>query len=187
MQSRAPVLQRFGRDQSGVAAVEMALTLPFLLLLFFGVVNMADYIASRSRIATATALVADLVARHDAVISRRDIDDYFVAAGLSLGASGSNQVRIEVRALRKSGGELATTPRWSRGWGGSQCPAPDLQSLSGVIENERDIIVTLSCMSYTPPVASFLGGDILGFASTTIIHQMAAVPRESVTLSCNDC
>ena len=187
MQSRGLALQRFGRDQSGVAAVEMALTLPFLLLLFFGVINVADYIASRSRVATATALVADLVARHDADNSRRDIDDYFVAAGLSLGSRDSNQVRIEVQALRKSGGELAAAPRWSRGWGSNQCPAPDLQSLSGVIENERDIIVTIACMTYAPPVASFLGADILGFASTTISQQIAAVPRESITLSCNDC
>jgi hypothetical protein len=97
---------------------------------------------------------------------------------------------MEVQALRKSGGELAAAPRWSRGWragGGSQCPAPDLQSLAGVIENGRDIIVTVSCMTYQPPLASFLGSEILGFASTTINQQVATVPRKSPTLSCNDC
>lgn len=180
-------LQHFRRDQSGAAAVETALTLPFLLLLFFGIVNVADYIASQRRLATATALVGDLVARNDAVVSRRDIDDYFVAARLTLGTRALENVSIDVRALRKSGGVLAAAPRWSRSWGSGQCPAPDLASLPDVIENERDIILTVACTGYTPPVVSFLGSNILGFASTTLSEEVAAVPRQSATLSCNDC
>ncbi|MFM8747112.1 MAG: TadE/TadG family type IV pilus assembly protein [Aestuariivirga sp.] len=187
MRSRWAALGRFPRDQSGAAAVEMALTLPFLLLLFLGVVNVADYLASQRRLATATALVADLVARNDTIVSRQDIDDYFVAAGLLLGPGQAQDMRIDVRALRKSGGVLSATPRWSRGSGSRQCPDPDLASLSDVIENQRDIIVTVACMTYAPPVAAFLGRSILGFASITLSEEVAAVPRQSARLSCNDC
>jgi Flp pilus assembly protein TadG len=184
---RRPASHDFSRDQSGVAAVELAITLPFLLLLFFGLINVADYMSRKSRLATATALVGDLVARNDAVVSRRDIEDYFTAAGLLLGAAPGSGVTIDVRALRKTGGVLADTPQWSRSWGGGACAPSGLKPLQDATGDGHDIIVAVSCMTYEPPVASFLGTDILGFASSTLRQQMAMAPHRSATLSCNDC
>jgi hypothetical protein len=180
-------LRRLAADQSGVAAVETAITVPFLLLLFFGVVNVADYVSSLNRLYKATALVGDLVARNDAVITSADLEDYFIAATLSLGVRSPERFRIEVQALTKSDGVLAAAPRWSRGWGRGECGPAGVPSLADAIPDGRDIILTVACMDYAPPVASFLGNNMLGFAAITMRQQVAMIPHQSATLSCNDC
>jgi hypothetical protein len=55
------------RDQRGVAALEMAITLPFLLTLMLGVLEISNFVLATQRTEKMAYTVADLVSQNDAV------------------------------------------------------------------------------------------------------------------------
>lgn len=73
-------LRRFGRDARGVAAVEFALILPLLLLLYFGTVEASSLYVVDRRVATVSSTMADLVSRENGCIGEDTLSSYFAAA-----------------------------------------------------------------------------------------------------------
>jgi Flp pilus assembly protein TadG len=182
---RNSAVRRFGADQSGVAAIEAAITFPILILLFFGVVNVADYVATLNRIVTASNLTGDLVARNDGTVTSSAIDDYFTGAGLAIRPLDPDNVRMSVSAYRKSGEVM--TEQWTHSSaGGDECNV-DTSALSSLVSEGQDVIVSVACTNYAPPVVTFMGANILGFTSITITEQMALRPRISDTIACSGC
>lgn len=56
-------LARFGRARDGLAAVEFAMVLPLLLLLYLGTTDVAGYVSNFRKVTLAARTVADLVSR----------------------------------------------------------------------------------------------------------------------------
>lgn len=76
-------LAQFARDARGVAAVEFALILPILLLLYLGTVEASSLITVDRRINTISGTVGDLVSRwnpDDEEIPLSTLNDYFKAS-----------------------------------------------------------------------------------------------------------
>ncbi|HLH98307.1 MAG TPA: TadE/TadG family type IV pilus assembly protein [Xanthobacteraceae bacterium] len=68
--SSVPLLQRlrdFARGQNGMAAVEFAVTLPFLLTAYLGGVELGDGVAIDRKVAITTRAVADLASRYTTI------------------------------------------------------------------------------------------------------------------------
>lgn len=89
MQKRHPFailrrkLRRFLGDGKGVAAVEFALILPPLLVLYVGSIEASSLITVDRRVQIISGTVGDLVARWDpdaGAIPQATLDDYFTAA-----------------------------------------------------------------------------------------------------------
>ena len=59
---------RLASDERGVAAVEFALILPFLLLLFLGTIEASSLITVDRRVNVISGTVGDLVARTDPTV-----------------------------------------------------------------------------------------------------------------------
>ena len=57
------LLGRFGKAREGAAAVEFALILPFMLMLYAGSIELSDLINVDRRITVISSTVGDLVAR----------------------------------------------------------------------------------------------------------------------------
>ena len=69
------------KAREGVAAVEFALILPFMLLLYVGSIELSDLINVDRRVTVIAGTVGDLVARNDGGITPgRRSTDYFNAA-----------------------------------------------------------------------------------------------------------
>jgi Flp pilus assembly protein TadG len=181
-------LARLARDQSGVAAIEAALTFPMLILLFLGIVNVADYANNLNKVVTASALVGDLVSRNDTTVTSAAITDYFEAAELAIWPIDIDNVRLQVAAYRKTSGTINSKPQWTvSSNGGEACDTVDTTQLTDLVDNGQDVIVSVACTEYVPPVVSFMWGNILGFSSITIREQMAMRPRISSTIGCTGC
>ena len=60
-------LKRLARDASGVAAVEFALVLPVLMLLYLGSVEVARYVLINHKVEKATSTVADVVSQAESM------------------------------------------------------------------------------------------------------------------------
>jgi Flp pilus assembly protein TadG len=69
MSCRSFRLQEFCKDSDAVAAVEFAIVLPFMLLLYIGGIELANGMAISVKVTDTTHTVADLVSQNKCVTS----------------------------------------------------------------------------------------------------------------------
>ena len=84
---RRPLAARFWRDRRGVAAVELAIMLPFLLVLLLGTWEVGRAILLQTRIGASAAQLGGLVTR-EATLTRATLQDLFQAAPAFAGNGG---------------------------------------------------------------------------------------------------
>ncbi len=182
-------LFRFRKDQRGVAALEIAFIMPFLLFLYFGLVDLTAMISLNRKVTYAASAVADLVTQNDGTVNASgsdSLDDYFNAAALVMRPTPIANVRIQVYGYRNVAG--AVNQIWSRNsTGGSVCAAPSTAGMANLMTDGNDIVVAVVCTTYTPFVATFLGKQVLGATTFPMSEQIALRPRQSATLNCSGC
>jgi Flp pilus assembly protein TadG len=114
------VLRRFGRSTEGAAAVEFALILPFLLLLYVGSIEASSLITVDRRVNVISGTVGDLVSRWDSgegAIPNATLTDYFRASEgiiFPYADSGLEQV-VSFLKIENNG---TTAVVWSCGYNG---------------------------------------------------------------------
>lgn len=179
--------RRFASDMRGFAAIEMAFILPFLLLLFFGLVDLTSLISLNRKVTYSSSVVADLVTQNNNTVTASDITDYFNAASMIMSPTPVSNVRVEVYQFHKSGSSI--TSEWNKkSTGGVSCgAAPSTAGMADLMTDGNDLIVARVCTSFTPYVATFLGDNILGATSFNIEEEIALRPRQSSTLACSGC
>lgn len=113
MRNLRSVIARFGAACEAVAAVEFALVLPIMLVLYIGSVEASTMISMDRRVQAVTGSLGDLVARSNATISTATLKNYFRAAeGIMVPYSSANLVQVVTSVYVKSDG--TTTVIWSR-------------------------------------------------------------------------
>jgi Flp pilus assembly protein TadG len=179
-------LNRFRKDVRGVAAIEMAFIMPFLLFLYFGLIDLTAMISFNRKITYSASVVADLVTQNSTTVTASAMNDYFDAVELVMSPTSLDDVRIDIYQYRNISGTI--TNQWKKSsTGGTACAAPNTTGMSDLMTDSNDLIVTVVCMNYSPYVASFLGKAILGATSFTLSEQIALRPRQSTTLACTGC
>ena len=73
--------RRYRADKRGVAAIEFALILPIMFVMFVGAVELSQAITVDRRVTQAASSVADLVARKEKSISTTEISDIMKIGG----------------------------------------------------------------------------------------------------------
>jgi Flp pilus assembly protein TadG len=186
MMTMIETLIRLRKDQSGIAALEVAFIMPFLLFLYFGLVDLTAMISLNRKVTYASSVVADLVTQNDATVTSANIDDYFEAAKLVMKPTPIDNIRIEIYQYRNVSGTI--TNQWSRKSStGTNCTAPDTSGMTNLMTDGNDLIVAVLCTQYSPYIATFLGQHVLGATSFTMTEQIALRPRQSATLACSGC
>ena len=94
--------RRWGRDTSGMAAIEFAMIVPIMAVMFIGAVELSQAIIVDRRVTAIAATTADLVARAETQISQSDITDIMRASSFILAPYPRNQLQIVVRELQSS-------------------------------------------------------------------------------------
>ncbi len=179
-------LNRFRKDVRGVAAIEMAFIMPFLLFLYFGLIDLTAMISFNRKITYSASVVADLVTQNSTTVTASAMNDYFDAVELVMSPTSLDEVRIDIYQYRNISGTI--TNQWKKSsTGGTACAAPNTTGMSDLMTDSNDLIVTVVCMNYSPYVASFLGKTILGATSFNLSEQIALRPRQSTTLACTGC
>lgn len=115
------LLKRFLRNDQGVAAVEFALILPFLLLLYLGSIEASSLFTVDRRVDVISTTVADLVARwnpNQGAITQADLGDYFRAAEGIIAPYATTNLSQLVSVLEVDGDGEATVV-WSCGFNGA--------------------------------------------------------------------
>lgn len=78
--NRAAAPRRFVGSEKGAAAVEFALILPIMLLVYVGTVEASALISMDRKVQSAAGALGDLVARANQTITAAELTDYFQAA-----------------------------------------------------------------------------------------------------------
>lgn len=155
---------RFRRNDSGAAAVEFALILPFLILLYMGSIEASALFTVDRRVEVIAATNADLLARwnpNTGTIPSNTVRDYFRAAEGIITPYATTGLK-QVVSFLNVGADGTARVAWSCGWnGGTRLPNNQVYPLN--VQMKR--LVTGATLQ---PNGSLTGGKS-GFliASTT--------------------
>lgn len=168
----------FYRSGDGVAGLEFALILPFMLLFYVGLIDLTGALAVSRKVDYAASVVADLVAQHNATIATADVAAYRNAAILAMRPTPAAG-RVQVYHVRAT-----TVTAWGSSGGGAACVAPTAASVSTQMTDGNDVIVAVVCTTFTPIIPTFLGKTILGMLTIRMSETIAFRPRQSKLLAC---
>lgn len=113
------LFRKFVRRQNGVAAVEFALIVPVMLLVYLGCSEAAALLTADRKVQSVAGAVGDLVARSNKIITEAQITDYFAAARNIMVPYDPNGLIQTVTAVAVSNSGKATVT-WSVRYAGGK-------------------------------------------------------------------
>ena len=174
------ILRHFGfyRSESGTTAIEGALILPFIFLLFMGLQDFTALVSFNRKITSTAAMMSDTIAQYPNTITRQSVTDIFNAVGLIMQPTQDTLVRVNVYGYTLNG----TTPtlKWKvTNAKGPTCTTPDTSNFTNLMAAGNDLVVSVSCFNFTPYFA-----NVLGVGSFLLNQSITSRPRASTTLNC---
>jgi Flp pilus assembly protein TadG len=170
--------------QRGVVAIEMAFIGPFMLLLYFGLLDMTNFMTENRKTIAIAGSIGDLVGQHRRSVLLSDITDYLRVGNMIMKPDTDGDVRITVTTYRNVGS--VPTPIWSRNNGkGVACtntvPAAEILAL---MELNNDVVVTQVCTKIR-----LFSGKLLAFyrpdkSDFDVENFVMVRPRVALTLEC---
>jgi len=148
----------FRNGESGVAAVEFALILPIMLMLYIGMVEGSALISMDRKVQTVSGAVGDLVARSNGTLSTSTLDNYVKIAGGIMTPYPSDQLVQIVTQVKVDTAGKATVD-WSRRYVGEAAQTTGAHVKGAVfalpaevvaIATGEYVIVTESGLAYSP-------------------------------------
>ena len=177
------ILSRFCKSDKGSAAIESAFVLPLILLLFLSLQDFTLMVSLNRKVTATTSMVDDTISQYPTTITRAAVTDIFNSVALIMQPTPASQVRVNVFGYYLNNG--APKLRWQVTNGtGPTCTVPDTSNFANLMASGNDLIVSVSCMTYAPVIASFMGNSILGGTSFLLNQSIALRPRGSLTLNC---
>ncbi|MFW0777334.1 MAG: TadE/TadG family type IV pilus assembly protein [Rickettsiales bacterium] len=154
-------LHNFKRDQGGLAYLEFAVTLPFLLVLFMGSVEVTRFIIAAQKVEKSASTISDVVAQSE-TISVAQLDQLIAAVGevmqpFEFGTDGY----VIITSVSKNEGSPALV-NWQYKGGGSWTqssqvggPGSTANLPNGLTLNNKDtVIVAEVYFNYSPMMAN---------------------------------
>jgi len=177
---------RFARQEDGVAAIEMAIIFPVMLIMFFGLIDLTALLSDSRRVSYAANVVGDDVIRLETPTTANDVADSFAAAEIMMRAAQAGPARVEIYAYRRSAG--LPVLRWDLDNGvGVPCGAPSQAGLGGLMTAGNDLVITVVCVTHEPIITTIIGKNILGKTEFTLREQIVMRPRAGNNLECPNC
>jgi Flp pilus assembly protein TadG len=100
--------------EAGTAAVEFALVLPIMLMLYIGFIEVSALISVDRKLQSAAGALGDLVARSDSTITAATLTDYFQAASGIMTPHPTEELRQVVTLAKVSADGTTACVEWSR-------------------------------------------------------------------------
>ena len=168
-------------DQRGVAAVEFALLVPILLMLYFGVAELTQGLMTQQRAAHAASTIGDLTAQ-STTIDQAEITDIFAMGNTVMYpySTTSLQMRLSSLVADKNGN---VTVAWSEGQGMTALAKG--AAVSGlpknVINANESVIMAETQYTYTSVFGQIMPTPVV------FTEKYYLRPRASISVTCSDC
>ncbi len=174
-------VNRLAGDSRGVAAVEFALLLPILMLLYFGSVELTQGMMTQQRANHAAATVGDLVSQSSTVTSA-DVTDIFGVGSTVMYPYPTTSLKLRVSSLSDDDRGQVTVV-WSQASG--MTPLAKGSTVSGLAANVvlpgETVIMSESQYTYTSVFGQLMPTPVV-FNDKAFLH-----PRLSTAVTCGDC
>jgi Flp pilus assembly protein TadG len=160
-QSLACAADRLHRDERGVSAVEFAMILPLMVLMYVGTIEVTSAVSANRKMVATASTIGDLAAQAQD-ISNSDMANIFDASSAVMNPFSTASLRLRVSQIRIDQNGTATVA-WSdgrniaplaRGSAFTGLPA-------GVAVRNTNVIVSQVTYSYTSPLGNMIVGPIL--------------------------
>lgn len=171
----------FRGDERGFAAVEFALLLPVLMLLFFGMLEGSDLFTVDRRVANASNALVDLIAQ-EINLTEDEMDDIIVGAERLLNPINTSSLTISVLSLTRGAGEgEPVRVHWSIDRDGGEPYAPgsiyDKLSNDNAVRPEASLIIVEMTYTYDSGLTSQVFRNPYQFNTRTM-----RVPRRATRI-----
>lgn len=147
------LFNKFRQSSSGVAAVEFALILPIMLLMFLGSIELGDLILVNKRVSVVSESMGDLVARTDTTLTTATLNDYFEAVSTTMTPYDATALKQIVTCVFVDA-DGNTSIVWSRGYNGGTAHAVNgtynIPAEFIALSKNRYVIVAEAKMAYLP-------------------------------------
>lgn len=168
----------------GIAAIEFALIMPFMLLIYFGLFDITALVSVNRKVTYSASVVADLVAQNKTSVLKNDIQNYFNASNMIMAPMPAAAVRVEVFGYRKSGSTISQIWKVNNGQASPCGTAPSTAAMDPLMVAGNDLVVARVCTTYEVYAANFLGHSIVNASSFFIGESITQRPRSTLKLTC---
>jgi hypothetical protein len=177
----ASARRQLWKDMRGVAAIEMAIIFPVMIILYIGLVDITNLLMVNRRVTLTTSTLADLVTQADTTITMADIDGVFESARSIFEPMPIDGISLNLWAFRMEDGSPELQWQYTNGVTCGSAPdgGEDMESL---MEDGNDIIVGRVCY-YQEAIL----GSLFSVETFELEDELMLRPRQSATLDCTDC
>lgn len=169
-------------DRRGVAAVEFAIVLPFMLALYIGGVELGDGMAIQLKVTDTAHIVADLTTQQTTSVTAANVQSILGASSATIAPYSSSNLVVTVSEVSTDASGAATVT-WSQSLNGTKRSAGQPITLPASLVGQPNISLILGEVSYayTPN----LGYTITGTVMLTDSYYL--FPRNSTSIACTGC
>ena len=179
----APKVAGFADDRRGVAAVEFAITLPMLIVLFFGGFCATKTLAISRKVTITTRALADLTSQYSQM-SASDMSTVMNASSQIIAPFDATPLGMRISEITLDVTGLIATVTWSVGNSSSQATPYKAGSaftlptgMTGPSLSNASFVYAETFYTYVPP----LGGTIL--PSVNLGDRIFMLPRVSTAIA----
>ena len=164
-------ISRWRGGERGTIAIEAAIILPLLVLIFLGMVELSQALTVKRRVQSVASTTADLVAQSETVTTAQLNDIASIGSQLMLPFS-STGIALTIASVAEDS-QNHITVQWSCSWAtlssSANCSASGAAYTglpSGLLSAGQSVIIGKTSYPYTPAIGEFLTGG-LTFSSSS--------------------
>jgi len=183
--------RRYRGDKRGVAAIEFAMIVPIMFLLFIGAVELSQAITVDRRVTQVAGSVADLVARKETSISQTEIGDIMKVGGYIVAPFSQSPLQMVLRNVSSSSGDATKTKQsWQCTFSGAgKNPSPVCTCMNetytlppNLVSTNDSVVVAEVNYTYTPLIFDYflkqaLPNSSSGPGTYTLSEKIFMKPR----------
>ncbi len=178
---------RHGRSaEEGTAAIEFAILLPVLLVLFLGSAEAFLMSMASRKLTRVTNTVGDLITQAKGTLNQQAINGYYAAARHIMGQFPTSRLALSVFTFTVDKRTKRPKLDWQYHRGSYRCRsrAPTLSSEQvASMRDGNDLVLTYGCYKYRVS----LGRLVFSKLEMRIEEQISLRPRQRMRVPCSDC
>lgn len=193
---KAVVMHRFLRDRRGIAAVEFALVVPIMLVMYLGTLEISGAVSINRKVSRVASTVADLVTQQDSV-TKDELDNIMEIGEAVLFPYTVRKPDIWITAINvdssyPKGGKVAWSRRYNEGTFQSGVPEGDDTWVPTDLRIDGTFLVKVEAeLDYVPLAAWLIGSSIGttkgGVGMIEMSERYYLRPRLGEDIPCPDC
>jgi len=173
---RLGLWRRWRQDQRGVSAVEFALVVPLLLMVYIGGLGTALGVATYRKLADVTVELGNVTAQYT-TMSATDVSNVMNASAQIMAPYSTTGLSIVLSEITTNASGAATVT-WSKtnGSGVALTPGASVTLPAGMAVSSTSYIFVQTSYAYSPPILYDISGPI------SLADQIYIQPRQSASI-----